>query len=101
MCHKADPEIMNVLQDCGREIDRLCSFLGLSPSAEEKERAITGTKFDNMKQNKMTNYSTVQVMNQKVSPFMRKGTVKNVFWGKKFRPRFSLLAPKSAQTIYH
>ncbi|XP_073325909.1 cytosolic sulfotransferase 2-like [Pagrus major] len=65
----------DMIEDCGREIDQLCSFLGLSPSAEEKEKVTTGSKFDNMKQNKMTNYSTVQVMNQKVSPFMRKGKV--------------------------
>lgn len=66
----------NVLQDPGRELDRLCSFLGLSPSAEEKNNVLTGAKFDNMKKNKMTNYSTVQIMDQEVSPFMRKGTVK-------------------------
>ncbi|KAI3357596.1 hypothetical protein L3Q82_016009 [Scortum barcoo] len=65
----------DLIEDFGRELDSLCSFLGLSPSAEEKERIATGTKFDNMKQNKMTNYSTVKTMNQNVSPFMRKGKV--------------------------
>ncbi|XP_038578212.1 cytosolic sulfotransferase 3-like isoform X2 [Micropterus salmoides] len=65
----------DLIEDCGREIDRLCSFLGLSPSAEETERVTNGVTFDNMKANKMTNYSTSQVMNQKVSPFMRKGKV--------------------------
>ncbi|XP_044067866.1 cytosolic sulfotransferase 2-like isoform X1 [Siniperca chuatsi] len=65
----------DLIEDCGREIDHLCSFLGLSLSAEEKERVTTEVKFDNMKENKMTNYSTVQIMNQKVSPFMRKGKV--------------------------
>ncbi|XP_070823809.1 cytosolic sulfotransferase 3-like isoform X2 [Chaetodon trifascialis] len=65
----------DMVEDSGREIDKLCSFLGLSPSAEEKERVTTGSKFDNMKQNKMTNYSTVEVMNHTVSPFMRKGNV--------------------------
>uniref|UniRef100_A0A3Q3KKY1 Sulfotransferase n=1 Tax=Monopterus albus TaxID=43700 RepID=A0A3Q3KKY1_MONAL len=57
------------------EVNQLCSFLGLSPSLEEKERVAIGSKFDNMKQNNMTNYSTVHTMNQKVSPFMRKGIV--------------------------
>lgn len=66
-------------QDCGQEIDRLCSFLGISASAEEKERVITSVTFDSMKQNKMTNYSTVPVMNQEVSPFMRKGTTATFF----------------------
>ncbi|XP_068453675.1 cytosolic sulfotransferase 2-like [Clinocottus analis] len=53
----------DLIQDTGREIDRLCSFLGLSPSA------------DKMKENKMANFSTVKSMDQKVSPFMRKGKV--------------------------
>ncbi|XP_042263830.1 cytosolic sulfotransferase 2-like [Thunnus albacares] len=65
----------DLIEDSGREIDRLCSFLGLSPSAEEKERVMTGVKFDTMKENKMNNYSTVEFMNHKVSPFMRKGKV--------------------------
>uniref|UniRef100_H3DKM9 Sulfotransferase n=1 Tax=Tetraodon nigroviridis TaxID=99883 RepID=H3DKM9_TETNG len=72
----------DMIEDLGREVDRLSSFLGLSPSAEEKENILTGAKFDNMKKNKMTNYSTVLLMDHKVSPFMRKGKVgdwKNLF----------------------
>ncbi|XP_063320929.1 cytosolic sulfotransferase 3-like [Pelmatolapia mariae] len=65
----------DLIEDCGREIDRLCSFLGLSPSVEEKERVRASVTFDSMKQNKMTNYSTVKTMNHNVSPFMRKGKV--------------------------
>ncbi|KAL3974638.1 trace amine associated receptor [Sarotherodon galilaeus] len=65
----------DLIEDCGREIDRLCSFLGLSPSVEEKERVRASVTFDSMKQNKMTNYSDVKTMNHKVSPFMRKGKV--------------------------
>lgn len=61
------------LQDTGRELDRLCSFLGLSPSAEEKERVRGGVQFDTMKKNSMANYSTVPIMDFKISPFMRKG----------------------------
>ncbi|XP_042080630.1 cytosolic sulfotransferase 3 isoform X1 [Haplochromis burtoni] len=63
----------DLIEDYEKEIDRLCSFLGLSPSVEEKERVRASVTFDSMKQNKMTNYSTVPVMNQEVSPFMRKG----------------------------
>lgn len=62
------------MQDARQELDGLCSFLGLSPSAHERENVLTGAKFDNMKKNKMTNYSMVQMMDQRVSPFMRKGT---------------------------
>ncbi|KAI9530522.1 Cytosolic sulfotransferase 1 [Dissostichus eleginoides] len=69
-------------EDTGREMDQLCSFLGLSLSAEEKENVLTRVKFDNMKTNKMTNFSTIHHMDQTVSPFMRKGKVgdwKNLF----------------------
>uniref|UniRef100_UPI0037E95AF5 cytosolic sulfotransferase 2-like n=1 Tax=Semicossyphus pulcher TaxID=241346 RepID=UPI0037E95AF5 len=65
----------DMIEDSGREIDRLCSFLGLSPPAEEMQRVVTGVKFDKMKENKMANYTTVPLMNHKVSPFMRKGKV--------------------------
>lgn len=93
--------LLHFLQDTGREIDLLCSFLGLSLSAEEKERVTTGVKFDNMKQNKMTNYSTYPSMDHKVSPFIRKGTVNNVYWERSSLLRCFLFAPKSAQTICH
>ncbi|XP_046896881.1 cytosolic sulfotransferase 3-like isoform X2 [Hypomesus transpacificus] len=63
----------DMVEDTGRELDRLCSFLGISPSAEEKEKVIGGVQFDNMKKNNMTNYSTIPVMDFKISPFMRKG----------------------------
>ncbi|KAK1899273.1 Cytosolic sulfotransferase 3 [Dissostichus eleginoides] len=69
-------------EDTGREMHQLCSFLGLSLSAEEKENVLTRVKFDNMKTNKMTNFSTIHHMDQTVSPFMRKGKVgdwKNLF----------------------
>jgi len=60
-------------QDTGREVERLCSFLGLSTSVDEREKITKGVQFDAMKQNKMTNYSTLPVMDFKISPFMRKG----------------------------
>uniref|UniRef100_A0A671R1I7 Sulfotransferase n=1 Tax=Sinocyclocheilus anshuiensis TaxID=1608454 RepID=A0A671R1I7_9TELE len=72
----------NLVEDTGREVERLCSFLGLSISAEQREKITKGVQFDAMKQNKMTNYSTVPVMDFKISPFMRKGKVgdwKNYF----------------------
>ncbi|KAL1250532.1 hypothetical protein QQF64_018328 [Cirrhinus molitorella] len=48
---------------------------GLSTSIEEREKITKGVQFDAMKQNKMTNYSTIPVMDFKISPFMRKGKV--------------------------
>uniref|UniRef100_A0A671R2N3 Sulfotransferase n=1 Tax=Sinocyclocheilus anshuiensis TaxID=1608454 RepID=A0A671R2N3_9TELE len=61
--------------DTGHEVERLCSFLGLSISVEEREKITKGVQFDAMKQNKMTNYSTIPVMDFKISPLMRKGKV--------------------------
>uniref|UniRef100_A0A3Q1EZ88 Sulfotransferase n=1 Tax=Acanthochromis polyacanthus TaxID=80966 RepID=A0A3Q1EZ88_9TELE len=67
----------DMIEDTGREIGKLCSFLGLSPSAEEKRMIVGGTQFDNMKKNEMANYSTIPVMDFKISPFMRKGMTPN------------------------
>ncbi|XP_029975571.1 cytosolic sulfotransferase 2-like [Salarias fasciatus] len=65
----------DLVEDTGREIDKLCSFLSLSPSAEEKTRVMSEVKFDNMKNNAMTNYSAKPGMNFEISPFLRKGIV--------------------------
>ncbi|XP_068199578.1 cytosolic sulfotransferase 1-like [Antennarius striatus] len=65
----------DMTEDCAKELDKLCSFLGLSPSLEEKKQIINEVQFDNMKNNNMTNYSTNPRMNFKTSPFMRKGKV--------------------------
>ncbi|KAJ8016185.1 hypothetical protein DPEC_G00004570 [Dallia pectoralis] len=65
----------DMIEDLGRELDRLCSFLGLSPSLEEKARVIEKSQFDNMKKNSMTNHSSIAFMDFKISPFMRKGKV--------------------------
>ncbi|XP_028308530.1 cytosolic sulfotransferase 1-like [Gouania willdenowi] len=65
----------DMVEDTGREIDQLSSFLGLSTSAKEKENILNEVLFDNMKKNKMTNYSSFPVMDFKISPFMRKGKV--------------------------
>ncbi|KAM8755708.1 cytosolic sulfotransferase 3-like [Acanthopagrus schlegelii] len=65
----------DMIEDSGREIDKLCSFLGLSPSAEEKKQITGGVQFDNMKKNDMVNHCTIPIMDFKISPFMRKGRV--------------------------
>ncbi|KAM9425777.1 cytosolic sulfotransferase 2-like [Pholidichthys leucotaenia] len=65
----------DMIEDCGQEIDHLCSFLGLSPSAEEKEEIMAKATFHNMKSNSMTNYTWIKHLNQKCSSFMRKGKV--------------------------
>uniref|UniRef100_A0A3B4FDG6 Sulfotransferase n=1 Tax=Pundamilia nyererei TaxID=303518 RepID=A0A3B4FDG6_9CICH len=46
----------DLIEDCGREIDRLCSFLSLSPSPEEKERVkASNEQFDEDYKQKMKN----------------------------------------------
>ncbi|XP_067448702.1 cytosolic sulfotransferase 3-like isoform X1 [Thunnus thynnus] len=65
----------DLIEDTGREIDKLCCFLGLSPSAEEKERIRGEVQFDNMKKNNMVNHSTYRGMDFKISSFIRKGKV--------------------------
>ncbi|XP_077423036.1 cytosolic sulfotransferase 3-like [Vanacampus margaritifer] len=62
-------------ENLGRETDELCGFLGVSLSAEQKESIMTAVKFDNMKDNNLTNFTNGPLMNLKVSPFMRKGKV--------------------------
>ncbi|XP_034028610.1 cytosolic sulfotransferase 2-like [Thalassophryne amazonica] len=65
----------DIIEDPAREINQLCSFLGLCLSAEEKEKVMTDMKFEAMAQNKMANYSTIAPLNQNVSTFLRKGKV--------------------------
>ncbi|CAL8325292.1 unnamed protein product [Merluccius merluccius] len=65
----------DMVEDTGREIDKLCSFLGSTSTGEEKEKIRHLVQFDNMKKDDMANYSTVKVMDFKISPFMRKGKV--------------------------
>ncbi|XP_068192533.1 cytosolic sulfotransferase 1-like [Antennarius striatus] len=65
----------DITEDDVRELDKLCSFLSLSPSLEEKKQILGEVHFDNMKNNDMANYSTSPYMNFKISPFMRKGKV--------------------------
>ncbi|XP_068180586.1 cytosolic sulfotransferase 1-like [Antennarius striatus] len=65
----------DMIEDTGREINKLCSFLGLSPSVEEKRKIIDEVQFDRMQNNKMVNYSTVPVLDFKISTFLRKGKV--------------------------
>uniref|UniRef100_A0A8D0D9T8 Sulfotransferase n=1 Tax=Sander lucioperca TaxID=283035 RepID=A0A8D0D9T8_SANLU len=55
--------------------NKLCCFLGLSPSAEEKEIIIGKVQFDAMKKNNMVNYSTSRELDFTKSSFMRKGKV--------------------------
>ncbi|XP_061276356.1 sulfotransferase 1E1 [Bos javanicus] len=60
-----------------KEVMKLLEFLGRKASDELVDKIIKHTSFQEMKNNPSTNYTTLpdEVMNQKVSPFMRKGDV--------------------------
>ncbi|KAK1152965.1 sulfotransferase 1C4-like [Acipenser oxyrinchus oxyrinchus] len=64
-------------EDPAREIDRVARFLGKGLDQAVIDRIADHTSFVQMKENPMTNYSTLPtfIFNQAVSPFMRKGTV--------------------------
>lgn len=59
------------------EIQKLAEFIGKSLDNKVLDKIVHHTSFDVMKQNPMANYSSVptEIMNQSISPFMRKGTV--------------------------
>ncbi|KAJ8370891.1 hypothetical protein SKAU_G00109190 [Synaphobranchus kaupii] len=65
----------DLAEDMDREMDRVCSFLGLCPTEEERHQVKERVQFDAMKKNSMVNYSTFSLMDFKISPFMRKGKV--------------------------
>ncbi|XP_053173570.1 cytosolic sulfotransferase 2-like [Scomber japonicus] len=65
----------DMIEDTERELSRLCSFLGLSPTAEMKKQVIEKVLFNNMRKNQMVNGSLDEVLDFKISPFMRKGKV--------------------------
>uniref|UniRef100_A0A8C9QQR8 Sulfotransferase n=1 Tax=Spermophilus dauricus TaxID=99837 RepID=A0A8C9QQR8_SPEDA len=67
-----------------REIRKILEFLGRSLSEEMVDHIVQHTSFKEMKKNPMANYTTIpiEIMDQNISPFMRKGIVgdwKSVF----------------------
>lgn len=62
-------------EDIRKEVIKLIHFLERKPSEELVDKIIYHTSFQEMKNNPSTNYTTLpdEIMNQKVSPFMRKG----------------------------
>ncbi|XP_002717169.1 sulfotransferase 1E1 [Oryctolagus cuniculus] len=62
-------------EDIRKEVVKLIQFLGRKPSEELVEKIIKHTSFQEMKDNPSTNYTVLpeEIMDQKVSPFMRKG----------------------------
>ncbi|XP_043303985.1 sulfotransferase 1E1-like isoform X3 [Cervus elaphus] len=64
-------------EDIRREVMKLIKFLGKETSDEIVDKIIKHTTFQEMKNNPSTNYETLpdEIMNHKVSPFMRKGII--------------------------
>ncbi|XP_077607122.1 sulfotransferase 1E1-like [Crocuta crocuta] len=58
-----------------KEVIKVIQFLGRKPSEELVDKIIQHTSFQEMKNNPSTNYTVLpdEIMNQKISPFMRKG----------------------------
>ncbi|KAF4070627.1 hypothetical protein AMELA_G00287490 [Ameiurus melas] len=65
----------DLVEDTGRELKNLCSFLGLSTSEEERKKITECVQFDVMKANPMTNLTDDQTLDFSVSQFLRKGKV--------------------------
>ncbi|KAM6150627.1 sulfotransferase 1E1 [Erethizon dorsatum] len=75
-----DPHVLFIFyedmkEDIRKEVMKLMHFLGRRPSEELVDKIIKHTSFQEMKNNPSTNYTLMpeEMMNQKVSPFMRKG----------------------------
>lgn len=64
-------------EDIQREVVKLMKFLEREPSAEIVDKILQHTSFQEMKNNPYTNYTMLPetIIDQKVSPFMRKGIV--------------------------
>lgn len=64
-----------MIMDLKDSVTRIAKFLGKPLQAEIIEKITERCLFKNMKKNKMSNYSTLEIMDQTKSEFLRKGIV--------------------------
>ncbi|XP_053119552.1 sulfotransferase 2B1-like isoform X2 [Hemicordylus capensis] len=78
-----------LLKDLRGSVTRICQFLCKDLDASAVDSVVENASFEMMKGNKMVNYSLVpeDIMNQKVSPFLRKGISGD--WKNHFSPEQS------------
>ncbi|XP_021010908.2 sulfotransferase 1C2, partial [Mus caroli] len=71
-------------RDPKHEIQKVMQFMGKNLDEDVVDKIVQETSFEKMKENPMTNRSTVpkSILDQSISPFMRKGTVGD--WKKHF-----------------
>eukprot|EP00073_Rattus_norvegicus_P026935 XP_006244318.2 PREDICTED: sulfotransferase 1C2A-like isoform X2 [Rattus norvegicus] len=64
-------------RDPKREIQKVMQFMGKNLDEEVVDKIVLETSFEKMKDNPLTNFSTIPktIMDQSISPFMRKGIV--------------------------
>uniref|UniRef100_A0A2K5C0L6 Sulfotransferase n=1 Tax=Aotus nancymaae TaxID=37293 RepID=A0A2K5C0L6_AOTNA len=67
----------DIKRDPKHEIQKVMKFMGKNLDETVLDKIVQETSFEKMKENPMTNRSTVSksIMDQSISPFMRKGTV--------------------------
>ncbi|XP_077885036.1 sulfotransferase 1C2 isoform X2 [Ictidomys tridecemlineatus] len=67
----------DIKKDPKHEIQKVAQFMGKSLDETVLDKIVQETSFEKMKENPMTNRSTVpkSILDQSISPFMRKGTV--------------------------
>ncbi|MBN3320712.1 ST1S1 sulfotransferase, partial [Atractosteus spatula] len=62
-------------EDLPRELDRLCAFLGVPLSERDRQSVLGAVGFETMRSQSQKFFSISGLMDQSISPFMRKGMV--------------------------
>jgi hypothetical protein len=84
----------NMKMNLAKEVQRIAHFLGIEQTESELETIVDHCSFENMKTNKMVNREDVWLFNQKISRFMRKGTIGD------WKNRFTVAENEKFDDIY-